>query len=119
MPEPRAKSPKPDFAARVLAAVRRIPVGRVATYGDIAAMAGSPRAARAVGTIMRTSRRRDVPYHRVVAAGGRIGGYGGNELLKRSLLIAEGLTVSGWRIRDFSSARWRSNFRRRSSRLSL
>jgi len=40
-----------SFTHRVLAAVRRIPRGHVATYGDIAALAGSPRAWRAVGTI--------------------------------------------------------------------
>jgi O-6-methylguanine DNA methyltransferase len=117
MPKPEARSPKPDFAALVLSAVRRIPAGRVATYGDVAAMVGRPRAARAVGTIMRTSRRQDVPYHRVVAANGRVGGYGGNELLKRSLLIAEGIVVSGRRIREFSKVRWRGNFRRPRSRL--
>ena len=75
-----------DFTARVLSVVRRIPPGRVATYGDVAAMAGRPRAARAVGNIMRDCGRPDVPCHRVIAAGGRLGGYGGNETLKRALL---------------------------------
>jgi len=88
-----------SFRHRVLAAVRRIPPGRVATYGDIAALAGSPRAWRAVGTIMRENRDPVTPCHRVIAAGGRIGGYGGSEMLKRSLLVAEGVTVSGWRVR--------------------
>ena len=55
--------------SRVLAVVRRIPPGRVATYGDVAAAAGGPRAWRAVGNIMRTCAARDVPCHRVVAAG--------------------------------------------------
>lgn len=100
-----------DFTTRVLGVVRRIPPGRVATYGDIARLAGRPGAARAVGNIMRQARRRDVPYHRVVAAGGRIGGYGGNELLKRSLLMAEGVPVAGWRIRTFDKLRWPGNFR--------
>jgi O-6-methylguanine DNA methyltransferase len=98
------------FAARVLAAVRRIPPGRVATYGDMAAMAGRPRAARAVGNIMRGCGRPDVPCHRVIAAAGRLGGYGGNELLKRSLLVAEGLTVSGGRVREFAKVRWNRFF---------
>lgn len=88
------------FTARVLTIVRRIPPGRVATYGEVAALAGHPGAARAVGTIMRTSRRPDVPYHRVIAAGGRLGGYGGNEALKRALLVAEGVIVVGSRIRN-------------------
>src|ERR1700693_4419909 len=95
-----------DFTARVLSVVRRIPPGRVATYGDVAAMAGSPRAARAVGNIMRTCQRGDVPCHRVIAAGGRLGGYGGREFLKQSLLMAEGVPVSGARVRDLARVVW-------------
>jgi O-6-methylguanine DNA methyltransferase len=87
-----------DFAARVLSVVRRIPAGRVATYGDVAALAGRPRAARAVGNIMRDCGRADVPCHRVIAAGGRLGGYGGNEVLKRALLVAEGVVIRGSRV---------------------
>jgi O-6-methylguanine DNA methyltransferase len=94
------------FVRRVLTVVSRIPPGRVATYGDVARMAGRPRAARAVGQIMSTSPRRGVPYHRVVAAGGALGGYGGNVELKASLLAAEGLTVRRRRIRDFARHRW-------------
>jgi O-6-methylguanine DNA methyltransferase len=94
------------FTARVLAAVRRIPPGRVATYGDVAAMAGRPAAARAVGNIMRGCSAPGVPCHRVVAAGGRLGGYGGEPGLKRSLLRAEGILVSGDRIRRFRTCRW-------------
>jgi O-6-methylguanine DNA methyltransferase len=89
---------KTDFAARVLSVVRRIPAGRVATYGDVAALAGKPRAARAVGNIMRHCGRNDVPCHRVIAAGGRLGGYGGNEVLKRALLVAEGVVIRGSRV---------------------
>jgi O-6-methylguanine DNA methyltransferase len=95
------------FRRRVIAAARRIPAGRVATYGDVAAAAGAPRAARAVGNIMRTARAPGVPYHRVIAAGGRLGGYGGSEGLKRALLVAEGITVSGTRVRDFERKRFR------------
>jgi O-6-methylguanine DNA methyltransferase len=94
------------FAHRVLTVVRRIPPGRVATYGDVARMAGHPRAARAVGNIMRACHRRDVPCHRVIAAGGRLGGYGGNEGLKRALLVAEGVPVSGARVRELARVRW-------------
>jgi O-6-methylguanine DNA methyltransferase len=95
------------FRQRVLFAVRRIPAGRVATYGDVAAAAGVPRAARAVGNIMKGCRVAGVPCHRVVAAGGRLGGYGGSEALKRALLSAEGITVSGSRIREFDRKRYR------------
>lgn len=96
------------FVERVLTVVRRIPPGRVATYGDVAAMAGKPRAARAVGNIMRDCRRRDVPCHRVIAAGGRLGGYGGSESLKRALLVAEGVPVSGARVRELDRVRWKT-----------
>ena len=98
--------PSTPFASRVLNLVRRIPPGRVATYGDIARLAGHPGAARAVGNIMRTAKRPDVPYHRVIAAGGRLGGYGGREALKRALLVAEGIVVAGMRVRSFGRFRW-------------
>ena len=95
------------FQRRVLFVVRRIPPGRIATYGDVAALAGRPRAARAVGNIMRRCNRPDVPCHRVIAAGGRLSGYGGREILKRALLVAEGIAVSGGRVRELQSVRWR------------
>ena len=101
------KTPVP-FSIRVLSLVRRIPPGRVATYGDIARLAGRPRAARAVGHIMRGCGRPDVPCHRVIAVGGRLGGYGGYEGLKRSLLVAEGVSVAGGRVGDLKGIRWRS-----------
>jgi methylated-DNA-[protein]-cysteine S-methyltransferase len=103
------------FAARVLMIVRRIPAGRIATYGDIAAAAGSPRAHRAVGNIMRGCTAPGVPCHRVVAAAGRLGGYGGNIELKRALLRAEGVLVSGGRIRNFAERRLESIPARRTS----
>jgi O-6-methylguanine DNA methyltransferase len=94
------------FTRRVLSVVRRIPPGRVSTYGDVAAVAGKPRAARAVGNIMRDCSARDVPCHRVIAAAGRLGGYGGRLEMKRALLRAEGVLVSGDKIRDFRARRW-------------
>ena len=100
------------FVQRVLTVVRRIPVGRVATYGGVAALAGQPRAARAVGNIMRDCRRPDVPCHRVIAAGGRLGGYGGSEALKRALLAAEGVVVSGSRVRELDRVTWNPRKRR-------
>jgi O-6-methylguanine DNA methyltransferase len=105
VPEPPRRS---TFARRVLAVVRSIPPGRVATYGDVAASAGRPRAARAVGTIMRACADPAVPCHRVIAAGGRLGGYGGREAVKRQLLELEGCRVQGGRVREFARRRWRS-----------
>ena len=107
------------FAARVLGAVRRIPPGRAATYGDIAALAGRARAWRAVGAIMRACQDPGTPCHRVVAAGGRLGGYGGNPAMKRALLAAEGIAVAGGRIGNWQLVRWparTSDGRRRNRR---
>jgi O-6-methylguanine DNA methyltransferase len=96
-----------DFARRVYRVVSRIPVGRVTTYGAVARMAGRPRAARAVGQLMRTAKHPHLPYHRVVAAGGRIGGYGGaGTAMKAALLRAEGTAVRGTRIVDFENKVW-------------
>ncbi|MGE5245665.1 MAG: MGMT family protein [Betaproteobacteria bacterium] len=106
-PRPTPQPGRDSFAARVLSVVRRIPPGRVATYGEVAALAGRPRAGRAVGNVMRGCGRSDVPCHRVIAAGGRLGGYGGNEPLKRALLAAEGVRVSGSRVRELDRVRWR------------
>ncbi len=94
------------FRDRVLSVVRQIPAGSVRTYGEVAALAGSPRAARAVGTIMRGNKHSflttitdaTVPCHRVVAAGHRIGGFNGGEEVKRQLLQAEGWQIANERI---------------------
>lgn len=93
------------FTRRVITVVRRIPVGRVATYGDVAALAGRPTAWRAVGSIMRRCRTPGVPCHRVVGSGGRLGGYSDRHL-KQHLLAAEGVQVTGTRLRHFARIRW-------------
>ncbi|MBI2829328.1 MAG: MGMT family protein [Acidobacteria bacterium] len=105
-----------DFRRRVLAVVRRIPPGRVATYGDVADWAGRPRAWRAVGNIMRECHEPATPCHRVVGAGGALGGYGGNPQLKRELLRAEGLQVGIARIRRFRDVRWATKVSKEASR---
>lgn len=95
-----------SFRARVLAVVRRIPPGRVATYGDVASLAGHPRAARAVGNVMRTCGDPSVPCHRVTGAAGALGGFGQSPQLKRDRLRAEGVIVVERRIRKFADIRW-------------
>jgi methylated-DNA-[protein]-cysteine S-methyltransferase len=96
-----------DFAARVRSIVRKIPRGRVATYGDVAGAAGRPRAHRAVGNVMRTCSDTSIPCHRVIAAGGKLGGYGRDLHTKRNLLVAEGVVVLNGRVRDFAGKRWK------------
>jgi methylated-DNA-protein-cysteine methyltransferase related protein len=95
------------FARRVLNVVGRVPPGRVLTYGDVAGLAGRRAAARAVGNILRTAHVPGLPYHRIVGAGGRIGGYGDSPHLKAVLLAAEGLVIRRRRIADFARVRWR------------
>ena len=79
------------FARRVLEATMAIPYGELATYGDVADSAGSRRAGRAAGSALsRCPIELLVPCHRVVHAGGTIGGYGRHEDRKRWLLRHEG-----------------------------
>lgn len=83
------------FAGQALKVTATIPWGESMSYGEVAAEAGSPGAARAVGNAMRSNAIAIVvPCHRVVAAGGRIGGYMGGETdglsIKRLLLDLEG-----------------------------
>jgi O-6-methylguanine DNA methyltransferase len=94
------------FTRRVLHVLRRIPPGRVVTYGDVARLAGRPGAARAVGQIMRRADEPGLPYHRVIAAGGRIGGFGRQPEVKAALLMAEGLTIRRGRLTSFATVRW-------------
>ncbi|HWO71322.1 MAG TPA: methylated-DNA--[protein]-cysteine S-methyltransferase [Actinomycetota bacterium] len=79
------------FARRVLAGAARIPYGRVRTYGELAAALGAPGAARAVGNALGANPVPIVvPCHRVVRAGGGVGGYGGGPERKEWLLRLEG-----------------------------
>jgi AraC family transcriptional regulator, regulatory protein of adaptative response / methylated-DNA-[protein]-cysteine methyltransferase len=85
------------FRRRVWEAMRRIPAGETRTYGHLAAEAGVPGAARAVGTACSQNPVPIVvPCHRVVASGGKLGGYSGGLARKRQLLAAEGITLTAW-----------------------
>lgn len=83
-------------------ALIRVPWGETVTYNDLAAAAGSPRAARAAGSACATNRiPLFIPCHRVLAAKGRAGGFGSGLPWKRFLLAAEGVAVD--RIPEFAS----------------
>ncbi len=95
----------------ILRVVRRVPIGNVVTYGEVAMMAGMPRRARLVGRVLKESPLASaVPWHRVVNAQGRISERGGAEVLQRELLEQEGVMFDrggridlqrfGWRLRD-------------------
>lgn len=80
------------FSRRVLRATARIPYGRVRTYAEVAAGAGSPRAYRAAGNALASNPVPIVvPCHRVVRSGGRLGGYTGGLERKEFLLRLEGV----------------------------
>ncbi len=94
-----------DFQALVYAALSKVPAGRVITYGGLAAAIGC-RSPRAVGQALRCNPFAPaVPCHRVVAAGGLLGGFqgcrGGAALCrKRALLASEGVLFRGGRLVD-------------------
>ncbi|MBI5456554.1 MGMT family protein [Candidatus Kaiserbacteria bacterium] len=80
-----------SFRDKVLAIVKRIPKGGSMTYKQVATKAGNPRAARAVGAIMRTNYDPSIPCHRVVRTDGQIGNYNrGGTARKIELLRDEG-----------------------------
>lgn len=107
-PAPRHPAPVEGFVEAVLAVVADIPPGRVATYGDVAALLGS-RGARAVGQVM-ARYGSDVPWWRVVRAGGRPPS--GHAASARPHYEHEGVPLrpsdddDGYRI-DLAAIRWR------------
>jgi methylated-DNA-[protein]-cysteine S-methyltransferase len=94
------------FQRQVIRHCRRIPAGQLLSYGQLAKKAGSPGAARAVGQVMRSNRwPLVVPCHRVIGAGGRLGGYSAPEglALKVRLLELEGVSLPQLSLRRVSS----------------
>jgi methylated-DNA-[protein]-cysteine S-methyltransferase len=82
------------FQRKALLALAKVPWGKTISYGDLAGMAGSPRAARAAGTACAHNPIAIViPCHRVIAGDGSLGGYGGGEVYKRYLLHFEGVDI--------------------------
>lgn len=98
-----------NFYQRVYEAVKKIPCGKVTTYGQIALMAGSPRASRVVGgALHRNPTPGEVPCHRVVNREGRLApdfAFGGPDVQKM-LLEAEGVAVSSEGLVDLSQYLW-------------
>ena len=64
-----------SFSDKVRDIVRKIPKGKTMTYKEVAARAGNPKAARAVGAVMRTNYDPSISCHRVIASDGSMGGY--------------------------------------------
>lgn len=97
------------FRERVLELVRSVPEGQVTTYGAVARLAGSPRAARQVGMVLRgLGDAEGVPWHRVLNAQGGISTYRiGCGELQRALLEAEGVTFNALGRCDLQGFGWR------------
>ena len=89
--------PRTNIFSRIRAAILEIPRGHVSTYGAIAGAAGYPGAARQV--VRALQRAYGLPWHRVVAAGGRIALPGESGMEQRFRLEAEGVHFSGRRVR--------------------
>jgi O-6-methylguanine DNA methyltransferase len=89
------------FTQKIYKIAAKIPRGKVVTYGQLAKMAGSPRAARAVGSAMKHNPdMKIVPCHRVVASNGALTGYsvGRGIATKRQMLLKEGVSFIGERV---------------------
>ena len=96
-----------SFPQRVYQILAAIPEGYVTTYGDIASLAGSPRAARQVGGILkRLPEGSRLPWHRVVNRMGLLSLTGPDFLRQRAALVAEGILVSAEGHIDLARYRW-------------
>lgn len=96
------------FKNKIYSLTRSIPKGKVATYGQLARLAGKPKAARAVGIFMRINPDAPkTPCHRVVASDGSLTGYSGHGGLagKRKMLLQEGVIYKGENV-DLFRSQW-------------
>ena len=98
LPQEETMDRQDTFPQRVWQIVASIPEGCVTTYGDVALLAGSPRAARQVGSTL--------PWHRVVNRHGAISLTGPDLQRQRQALLAEGIVVSGSGLIDLQRYRW-------------
>ena len=99
----------PTFYTRVYEMVRRVPAGRVTTYGQVALMLGSPAAARAVGYALNAlPAANNVPWWRVINAGGAISlkGRGAAADIQRAMLEEEGVAFDATERTDLGRYRW-------------
>lgn len=97
------------FTERVYKVVAKIPKGKVATYGQVAQLAGNAKASRAVGAAMHGNKdTKSVPCHRVVSADGSLTGYafGKGVATKRAMLQKEGIVFKGNKV-DLVKSKWK------------
>jgi methylated-DNA-protein-cysteine methyltransferase-like protein len=101
----------PTFTAKVYSIAKQIPKGKVVTYGQLAKLAGSPGAARAVGMCMKHNPDMPtIPCHRVVSSTGALTGYSAGEGVstKKQMLLQEGVTFINNRV-DLAKSLWKGN----------
>lgn len=95
------------FRRDVEALMAEVPVGKVTTYGDLAALAGHPYAARIVGGMAHYGES-SLPWHRLVNRfGGLAGGYPGGRETQAKHLLDEGIECTDFIVNDFEDRRWR------------
>ena len=100
-----------SFRSKVEHLMRDVPTGKVTTYGDIAALAGQPAAARVVGGIAHYGDT-DIPWHRLVNRfGGLASGYHGGRDTQAKLLAQEGVKCVNYIVVNFNNIRWRPDER--------
>ena len=97
-----------QLRSRVYELMSQLPANKVTTYGDLAAMAGIPQAARIVGGIAHSGPD-ELPWHRLVnAQGGLAVGFPSGQDVQRQLLLQEGIQCDEeWHVKDFGERRWR------------
>ena len=104
MDEPIIQS---GFRDEVYRLMSLLPPGKVTTYGDLASMAGQPRAARIVGGIAHHGPEQ-LPWHRLVnKEGGLAIGFPGGQEVQRQLLEGDGISCTNYAIDNFGECRWR------------
>jgi len=100
-------SEQDDFRQRIYQVLAAIPHGSVTTYGEVAQLAGSPRAARQVGGVLkRLPKGSKLPWHRVINRMGKISLTGDNFIRQRNALEKEGIEVSNEGEVDLKRYRW-------------
>lgn len=101
-------APADERFASFAAVIRRVPPGRVVTYGLVAELAGYPRCARQVGHFLRHAADERLPWHRVINARGGLSPRGDGESVdeQRRRLLAEGVPFSPAGLVDLGAALW-------------
>ena len=98
-----------SFRENVYALMGRVPQGKVTTYGDLAALAGHPYAARIVGGMAHYGPV-ELPWHRLVNRfGGLASGFPGGREQQQQLLEADGVTCTNFVVDDFLAKRWQGD----------